>query len=80
MQTLKGRYGIHKKPPHKPIYKENSAEVKKLFSACENELQEKIVKLLFIDGYTADEVADEVGYSVRQIYRIKKKLIARLQL
>ena len=77
MQTLKGRYGIYKKPPKKPIYKENSAEAKKLFLVCENELEKQIAKLIFIDGYTADEVAYEVGYSERQIYRIKKKLKAR---
>lgn len=77
MQTLRGKYGIYKKSPHKPIYEMNSTEAKKLFSVCENKLQEKIVRFIFIDGYTADEVAVEVGYCVRQIYRIKKKLIER---
>lgn len=78
MQNVKGRYGIYKKPPRKPIYKENSAEAKKLFSICEDELQKRIAKLIFIDGYTADEVGYMTGYSERQIYRIKKKLKARL--
>lgn len=73
MQLLTGRYGIYKKPPRKPIYKENSEEAKKLFSICENDLEKKIVQLIFIDGYTADEVGYEIGYSTRQIYRIKKK-------
>ena len=72
----KGRYGIYRR---KPIYKENSEQAYRLYSICRSESEREIAKLLFIDGCSADETAEIVYYSARQIYRIKKKLKERLQ-
>lgn len=44
-----------------------------------NEIEFKIASLLFEKKLKAPQVAQIVGYSERQIYRIKKKLIQKLQ-
>lgn len=48
-------------------------------AVCTTETEKEIAKLLFIDGLKAIDVADAVGYSERQIYRIKKKLKERFE-
>lgn len=40
--------------------------------------EKKIYDCLFIQGLSAEETAEKVGYCERQIYRIKKKLRERL--
>lgn len=48
-------------------------------AVCTTDLEKEIARLLFIDGLKAEDVADIVGYSERQIYRIKKKLKERVK-
>ena len=43
-------------------------------SIIEDEVYRRVAKCLFIDNITVRETADVIGYSERQIYRIKKKL------
>lgn len=41
------------------------------------ETEKKIYDCQFIQGLSAEETAEKVGYCERQIYRIKKKLKER---
>lgn len=41
----------------------------------DDELNKKIAQLLFVEGMTTEEVAEEVGYSKRNVERIRIKLM-----
>lgn len=69
------RYSAHKKPPARPLYTEDSEQFKKVLLVCRHQLEEKLAYLLFVEGFTAEHSADIVGYSARQVYRIKKRLL-----
>ena len=58
---------------------QNSPQAQRLFALCKTPLEKEIAKMLFCDVVKTENVADMVGYSERQIYRIKKKLKERLQ-
>lgn len=69
-------YGFsgYKPPPRHVVFEEDSPQAQRLFALCKTLLEKEIAKMLFCDGLKAKDVAYAVGYSERQIYRIKKKL------
>ena len=66
------------KAPRKPLFKQNN-EID-IFVSLFNinfdyETDIEIAKLCFIDGCTNEEVSDIVGYSKRQVERIRANLL-----
>ena len=73
-------YGFwgYKAPSKLKMFEMDSPQAQRLFALCDNPMEKEIATLLFIDGLKAEKVAKAVGYSERQIYRIKKKLKERM--
>lgn len=69
---------IYKKPLRKNLF-ENKQQAEIFVSLFDNErfdeLDRKIARHIFVDNMTVDEVADIIGYSSRQIERIKSNFI-----
>ena len=61
------------KAPRKPLFDEKQGEI---FILHLDEISEKkIAQLIFVEGATNEEVAEEIGYSKRQIERIRISLM-----
>ena len=64
---------LYKKPPKKPLFDEKQGEI---FIACiDNDIHKKIAKMIFVEGMTNEEVAEEMNYCKRQIERIRIDLM-----
>lgn len=68
--------------PNKSLIRADKAnEFMELFD-CEPPVYREVAKCLFIDGMTAEKAGQEVGYSTRQIERLRtdllKKAVVRL--
>lgn len=61
------------KAPRKPLFTdETEAEIfLDLFTDFDEPHYKEIAKLIFVDGLTNDEVGEEIGYSSRQIQRLR---------
>lgn len=63
----------YKKPPKKPLFDKKQGEI---FIECiDDNTHKKIAKLIFVEGMTNLEVAEQTDYCVRQIERIKIDLM-----
>lgn len=65
------------KAPRKPLFT-NETEAQlfvSLFTDFDEEIYIEIAKLIFVDGLTNEEVAIQIGYSKRQIERIRTLLM-----
>lgn len=63
----------NKKRRRTPLLNPTSGEL--FVSLFGTDLEKQIAHLLFVEGYTNKEVADEVGYSKRQIERIRINML-----
>ena len=61
------------KAPRKPLLNKEEGEIFILY--LDNELDKKIAQYSLVDGMTNEEVAEIVGYSKRQIDRIRVSLM-----
>ena len=64
------------KAPRKPLFTDETEA--KIFLDLFNDFDEphykKIAKLIFVDGLTSAEAGEQIGYSARQVDRIKQQL------
>jgi hypothetical protein len=67
----------YKKHPRKPLFNDKEGQTfVNLFNSFDiDENYIKIAKLIFVDGLTNEETAEEVGYSKRHIERLRVKLM-----
>lgn len=68
----------YKKHPRKPLFrdeKEAQTFVNLFNDFYVDENYRKIAKLAFVDGLACQEIADEIGYSIRQIERIRVEIM-----
>ena len=66
---------IHgQKAPKKPLLV-NKNETEIFISLFDEEYHKRVAKSLFVEGLTNEETADKIGYSTRQIERIKTYLL-----
>lgn len=68
---------LDKQHIRKPLFT-NSSEIStflNLFNEFDEQIYIEIAKLIFVDGLTNEEVAEQVGYSKRQIERLRPKII-----
>lgn len=65
------------KAPRKPLFvQEKEAKLfLSLFTDFDEENHIKIAKLIFVEGLTNEEVANEIGYSKRQIERLRIQIL-----
>ena len=61
------------KAPRKPLFNKEQGEV--FISMLDDDLHKEIANKIFVDGMTNEEVAEEVGYSKRQMERIRISLM-----
>jgi hypothetical protein len=61
------------KAPRKPLFNKEQGEV--FVSMVDDDLHKEIANKIFVDGMTNEEVAEEIGYSKRQIERIRISLM-----
>lgn len=61
------------KTPRKPLFDEKQGEI--FILHLDEILEKKIAQLIFVEGATNEEVAEEIGYSKRQIERIRISLM-----
>lgn len=55
-------------------------EVYKCIEKLEDETEKRVLRLKYLEGYSWDQVADDMGYSVRQIHNIHKKALGNLKI
>ena len=61
------------KAPRKPLFNEKQGEI---FIECiDDVVHKKIAKLIFVEGMTNEEVAEQMNYCKRQIERIRIDLM-----
>ena len=68
---------LDKQQVRKPLFT-NSSEASSflnLFNEFDEQIYIEIAKLIFIDGLTNEEVSEKVGYSKRQIERLRPKIM-----
>jgi transcription initiation factor IIE alpha subunit len=65
------------KAPRKPLFTDETEanQFISLFTDFDEENHIKIAKLIFVEGLTNEEVANEIGYSKRQIERLRVQLV-----
>lgn len=61
------------KAPRKPLFNKEQGEV--FVSMVDGDLHKEIANKIFVDGMTNEEVAEEIGYSKRQMERIRISLM-----
>ena len=64
------------KAPRKPLFTDETESkiFLDLFTDFDEPHYKEIAKLIFVDGLTNDEVGEEIGYSARQIQRLRGQL------
>lgn len=62
------------KAPRKPLFL-NEKQGNTFVALFDDEIEQLIAKCIFVDGFTNEETAFEVGYCVRQIERKRKTLL-----
>lgn len=65
---------LSQKAPQKPLFTDKkSTDI--FISLFDEEYHKRIAKSLFVEGLTNEETANKIGYSQRQIERIKTYLL-----
>ena len=75
MEYMYRYVGYVKEKKRFPIFEEGSVQANAFLALFENPFERKIMECLYIHGYNTAETGEAVGYSERQVYRIKKQLI-----
>lgn len=55
-------------------------EIYSVLDLLDDDRHVEVLELLFIEGLSHDDVADEMGYSTRQIYRFYKEAVKSISL
>lgn len=50
-------------------------DIYKNIEEMENEMEKRLLKMKYLYGYTWEEVSEEMGYSVRQVYNIHNQAL-----
>lgn len=54
-------------------------EIYSVLDLLDDDRHVEVLELLFIDGLSHDDVADEMGYSTRQVYRLYKEAVKSIR-
>lgn len=55
-------------------------DIYKKIEKMEDETERRVLRLKYLEGYSWEQVAEEIGYSVRQIHNIHKKSLENLKI
>lgn len=53
-------------------------DIYKKIEKMEDETEKRVLRLKYLEGYSWEQVAEEIGYSVRQIHNIHKRALENL--